>query len=281
MNSINQSLAGRTALLKLLPFSLTELGGIKKEHITDEYILQGFYPGLHDRKIECSTFYKNYFETYIERDLRQLINIKDLRLFRKFVKLCAGRIGQIFSANSIANDVGVSVPTINSWLSILEASYIVFLLEPYHASIGKRLIKSPKLYFYDTGLASWLMGIETLVQMERDPLRGSLFENMVIMEMIKARYNSGKDHNLYFYRDSNGNEVDALLISGSIIVPVEIKSASTFNSEFLKGINYIHRILPDSTGPGYIVYSGEAEQTGEFFSLINFRNCSKIVYQKG
>ncbi len=277
MNSINQSLAGRTALLKLLPFSLTETGSIKKKYTADEYLLNGFYPGLYDKKIECSTFYKNYFETYIERDLRQIINIKDLRLFRKFVKLCAGRIGQIFSASSIANDVGVSVPTINSWLSILEASYIVFLLEPYHASIGKRLVKSPKIYFYDTGLASWLLGIETTVQMERDPLRGNLFENMVIMDMVKARYNSGKDHNIYFYRDSNGNEVDILFISGGTIVPVEIKSAATFNSEFLKGIKYIQRILPESEGKGHIVYSGDTEQSGELFNLVNFRRCSEIV----
>ncbi len=279
MEGINQSLAGRTAILKLLPFTITELSRMKKKQNTDQLLLQGFYPGVHDNKQDPGIAYKNYFETYIERDLRQMISIKDLRLFRKFVKLCAGRIGQVFSANSLANDVGVSVPTVQSWLSILEASFIVLLLEPFYKNIGKRLIKSPKLYFYDTGLASYLLGIETETQMQRDPLRGSLFENMVIMELVKKRYNQGLDHNLNFFRDSNGNEVDLLYRSGNSYIPVEIKAAETFNREFLKGIDYFQKILPDETAHGYIVYAGQTEKrTGDFF-LMNYKNAGSIINQ--
>jgi hypothetical protein len=276
-NSISQSLAGRTGLLKLLPFSIQELKKINKEQSAETYILKGMYPGLYDRKIDHTVFYKNYFETYIERDLRQLIMVKDLRLFRKFVRLSAGRIGQLFSASSMANDVGVSVPTITSWLSILETSFVAFLLEPYFVSTGKRLIKSPKLYFYDTGLASYLLGIETEEQIERDPLKGNLFENFVIMELVKSRYNAGLDHNLNFYRDSNGNEVDVLYSEKGRMVPVEIKSAETFTGDFLKGLNYIHKVFPDKADGGYLVYSGKMEQEIAPFNLINFINTPVIV----
>jgi len=277
MEGINQSLAGRTAILRLLPFTIAELRRIKKKQNTDQFLIHGFYPGVHDKKQEPNIAYKNYFETYIERDLRQMITIKDLRLFRKFVKLCAGRIGQVFSASGLANDVGVSVPTVQSWLSILEASFIVLLLEPFYKNIGKRLIKSPKLYFYDTGLASYLLGIETESQMARDPLRGNLFENMVIMELVKKRYNQGLDHNLNFFRDSNGNEVDLLYRSGNNYIPVEIKAAETFNMEFLKGINYIRKILPDETAKGYIVYAGQTEKPSGDFILINYKNTCSII----
>lgn len=279
-NSISQSLAGRTGLLKLLPFSIQELKKINNEQSAETYILKGMYPGLYDRKIDHTVFYKNYFETYIERDLRQLIMVRDLRLFRKFVRLSAGRIGQLFSASSIANDVGVSVPTINSWLSILETSFVAFLLEPYYVSTGKRLIKSPKLYFYDTGLASYLLGIETPEQMERDPLKGNLFENFVIMELVKSRYNAGLDHNLNFYRDSNGNEVDILYTEKGHMIPVEIKSADTFTADFFKGLSFIHKVFPDKADGGYLVYSGNIQQEVAPFNLINFINTSKIVCKK-
>lgn len=276
-NSINQSLAGRTAILKLLPFSLNELRQIDTPRTTDGYLLSGFYPGIHDKKLNPTIACRNYFETYIERDLRQIINIKDLRLFRKFVRLCAGRIGQIFKLSSLANETGVSVPTINSWISVLEASFIIFLLEPWYANIGKRLIKSPKLYFYDTGLAAYLLGIETENQMERDPLRGNLFENMVIMELVKSRLNQGLDPNIYFYRDNNGNEVDIIYKTGRRLIPVEIKSAETFRNDFIKGLNYMKKIMPDQTDPGYVVYAGSQEQEGGNFGLINYEKAATIV----
>ena len=276
-NAISQSLAGRTAILTLLPFSFSELDKIKKRFSVDEYLQHGFYPGIHDRKLEPVTAYKNYFETYIQRDLRQIVNIKDLRTFQKFVRLCAGRIGQLYSASSLSNDLGVSVPTINSWVSILAASYIIFLLEPFHENIGKRLIKSPKLYFYDVGLASYLLGIETVSQMQRDPLRGNLFENMVIGELMKKRFNQGLDHNLFFYRDSNGNEVDVLYKQANRFTSVEIKAASTYNGDFLKGIVKLRRQLKNLDPEAYLVYSGEQEMEVEGIQLFNFKNTERII----
>ncbi len=273
---ITQTLAGRTAILKLLPFTIKELQKLSENTAIDKLLLNGFYPRIHDQNLNPTKAYKNYYETYIQRDLRQLINIKNLRLFKKFVKLCAGRIGNIFIASNLSNEVGVSVPTIQSWLSILEASYIVFLLEPYYSNIKKRLIKSPKLYFYDTGLAAYLLGIETVTQIQRDPLRGALIENLVLMEMIKKRYNSGLDHNLYFYRDSHNNEIDILYKSADCITPFEIKSADTYNKEFLKNLNYIEKIIPDKIKNKYLVYTGDIEQNIGNVNLINFKNISKV-----
>ena len=276
LDSINQSLAGRTVIFKLMPFSIDELRKLKKRQTLNECLLQGFYPGIHDKKIEPLIAYKNYFETYIERDLRQIVNIKDLRLFRKFVKLCAGRIGQIVSAASLANDTGVSVPTINSWLSTLEASYIILLLEPFYENVGKRLIKSPKIYFYDTGLASYLLGIETENQMERDPLKGSLFENLIVMEIVKHRFNLGLDYNCFFYRDSNGNEVDILYRTEGKFIPIEIKSADTYTNSFLKGLKYFKKIYPEKTGNGFVIYSGKLEKSMGHFTLLNYEHLNKI-----
>jgi len=210
LNSISQSLAGRTALLKLLPFSITE---IKKNYgfsSINELIYKSFYPRIYDQNLDPTLAMRNYFETYIERDLRQLVQIKNLLLFQKFVRLCAGRVGQILNLNSLGNDAGVTHTTAREWLSLLEASYIVFLLEPFYRNVGKRLIKSPKLYFYDVGLASYLLGIENLTHLESHPLRGNLFENLVIAEILKFRFNQGKGNNLNFYRDSTGNEIDVI-----------------------------------------------------------------------
>ena len=276
-NSISQSLAGRTAILTLLPFSFNELDSINSTFSADEYILHGFYPGVHDRKLEPVKAYKNYFETYIQRDLRQIVNIKDLRIFQKFVRLCAGRIGQLYSASGLSNDLGVSVPTVNSWISILEASYVVFLLEPYHENIGKRLIKSPKLYFYDVGLAAYLLGIETVTQMERDPLRGNLFENMVIAELVKKRFNRGLDHNLFFYRDSNGNEVDILFKQANLFFPAEVKAASTFNRDFLRSLLHVRKQRVPLGNDSYIIYSGIQEMKVEGVQLLNFKKCGKVI----
>ena len=213
----------------------------------------------------------DYYETYIERDLRQLTAIKDLSLFQRFVKLCAGRTGQLLNINSLANDTGVSHTTAGNWLSILEASYIVFLLQPYHTNISKRLVKSPKLYFYDVGLASFLINIENESQMSRDPLRGNLFENMVIVEALKYRFNQGKRSNLYFYRDSKGNEVDLLMLSGSDIFPIEVKAGMTINKDFFKGLNHFMRIFSDHVSKGMgLVYGGEQSQERTDISVVPF-----------
>ncbi len=261
-NSINQSLAGRTALVKLLPFDLEEIRSAFP--LPDVYSLmyRGFYPRVWDRGLDPTQALRDYFETYVERDLRQLVAIRDLHLFSRFVRLCAGRTGQLLNLSGLANDTGVSQPTARNWLSLLEASYIIFLLQPYHRNIGKRLIKSPKLYFYDVGLATCLLGMENEQQVARDPLLGSLFENMVIAEVLKHRLHRGRPANLYFYRDSRGNEVDLLLARGTVFFPVEIKAGMTVNRDYFKGLQYIERVFPDSSIPagGAVVYAGKQEQ---------------------
>ena len=277
MERVSQSLAGRSVLVKLLPFSLQELDQMKRDMSLIQYIYHGFYPRIHDKKLNPTEAYRNYFETYIERDLRQMINVKDLRQFRKFVKLCAGRIGQIFVADHLANEVGVSIPTINAWVSILEASFIVFFLEPYYENIGKRLIKSPKLYFTDVGLASYLLGIESGTQVDRDPLWGSLVENLTVCELFKKRFNVGKDSRLYFYRDSNLNEVDVIFQRGRSLTPVEIKAAQTFNQGFLKNIHYFMKLFPNRAKKAYVVYSGRTNQTVGKVKLMNFKQAREIV----
>lgn len=276
---VTQSLAGRTALLRLLPLSIDEIeNGRSRKTSVEQYMLKGFYPRIYDKRLNPTKAYKAYFETYIQRDLRQLIHVKDLRLFRKFVRLCAGRIGGLTVASSLANDVGVSIQTIQSWLSVLEASYIIYFLEPYYENIGKRLIKSPKLYFCDVGLAAYLLGIENKNQIDRDPLRGRLVENLVIMEIVKKRYNQGLDANVFFYRDNHENEVDLIYKSGNSLVPAEVKAASTFHKDFLKGLRYIKKILPHRIKKGYVIYTGTREQeAGEGFELINFKKARHVV----
>lgn len=260
-NTINQSLAGRTALVRLLPFSMEEVRTAVSLPDADTLIYRGFYPRIWDKQLNPVQALGDYFETYIERDLRQLISIKDLNLFQRFMKLCAGRTGQLLNVNSLANDTGISHTTARSWISILEASYIIFLLQPYHRNVSKRLVKSPKLYFYDVGLAAYLLGIENALHVSRDPLRGSLFENMVIVELLKHRFNQGRRSNLYFYRDSKGNEVDLLLVNGSEIFPIEIKAGMTITREYFKGLRHIAKVFPNGIPNGSgLVYAGDEKQ---------------------
>lgn len=267
--TINQSLAGRTALVKLLPFALDEIqSGFSLPDI-DELLYHGFYPRIWDQGLDPTQALGDYYETYVERDLRQLITIKDLNLFQRFIKLCAGRIGQLMNISSLANDSGVSHTTVSNWLSILESSYIIFLLQPYHANISKRLVKSPKLYFYDVGLASFLLGIENKAQLSRDPLRGHLFENMVIAEALKFRFNRGKRSNIHFFRDSKGNEVDLVLTNGSDLFPIEIKSGMTLTRDYFKGLNYFKALfenhMPNGSG---LVYCGSEHQKRSDVSVV-------------
>ncbi len=276
LNDLTQSLAGRTAVMKLLPFSINEVGRYVESFRSDDFLYYGFYPGIYKNSIEPHIAYRMYYETYLQRDLRQLVNIKDLNLFQKFVRLCAGRVGHVFNASNLANETGVSVPTIKSWISILQASYIIMLLQPYYENINKRLVKTPKLYFYDVGLAAYLLGIENPKQMVRDPLRGALFENMMIMEMVKKRYNMGLDHNLYFFRDNHQNEVDIVYKKANMFIPVEIKSAQTFNMYFLKGLEYFSNLFPNRIETGYVVYDSEMEQHIHDFEIINFCHVDKI-----
>lgn len=259
-NSINQSLAGRTALLKLLPLSIEELTQAGKQLSVDQLILNGFYPRIHNQGLNPTRVMGDYMETYVERDIRQLVSIKNLGLFEKFVRLCAGRVGQVLNLQSLGNDVGVSHSTAREWITLLEASYIVFLLRPWYRNVSKRLIKSPKLYFYDVGLASYLLGLETEGHVSRDPLRGNLFENLVVVDALKYRYNRGGKNNLSFYRDSNGNEVDLVLEIGPDLFPVEIKSATTIAPDFFKGLNAFSKVIPAAPLSRGLIYGGTEQQ---------------------
>lgn len=278
--AITQSLAGRTALFTLLPLSIEEL--IKSSNnynnfSANNYMLKGFFPKLYTQEMDTYSYYKNYVNTYIERDVRKIVNVKDLNLFQNFLFLLAGRIGQIINYSNLSNELGVSNHTIKQWLSVLEASFITFKLQPYFENIGKRVIKSPKIYFTDPGLACYLLGIEKDIQLIRDPLKGNLFENLVILEIVKARYNSGKEHKLYFYRDSHNNEVDVIFKSANEIIPIEIKSSKTFNLNFLKGLKYLDSFLNNKISKGYIIYSGEEKHTIGKFKPINFIKTSKLI----
>ena len=269
-----QSLAGRVAILKLLPLTIGEISNLGRGFKTDDYLVNGFYPGIYSEGLNPVKAYRNYYETYVGRDIRQLLQIKDLIYFQRFVKLCAGRVGQLFNASSLANEVGVSSMTIHSWLSALQATFIVFLVEPWSANLRKRMVKTPKLYFYDVGLVSYLLGIENISHVETHPLRGALFENMVILELLKKRFNAGLDNNLYFYRDNHGNEVDVLQESGYQLNLFEIKSGQTFTSHFLKGLDYLRKLIPDRIYSSNLVYSGEQDMTINGHKILNYRNLS-------
>ena len=274
--AITQSLAGRTGILNLLPLSIKELKAAKINLDTvEEYIFTGFLPRIFDQHQRPSTAYANYYQTYIERDVRQIIQLKDASLFDKFMRLLAGRVGQLMNYQSLASDTGVDAKTIKEWLSILEASFVIFKLSPYFENFGKRVTKSPKYCFMDTGLLCYLLGIEKPEQVTRDPLVGQLFENLIVLEAIKARYNQGKIPNLYFYRDSHGNEIDLLYASGRDLVGIEIKSASTFTSHFKKMLlrfSEKQQTLKNS----YVVYNGEQRKFSDGIEAINFRKTHSI-----
>ena len=274
--AVSQSLAGRTAILNLLPFSIAEL---TNESISfdsfESYCYQGFLPRIYDQSLRPTTAYSNYYQTYVERDVRLLINLKDLSLFEKLLKLLAGRVGQIINFNSLSNDIGVDLKTIKNWISILEASYIIFKLSPYFENFGKRVIKSPKYYFTDVGLLSYILGIREPGQITRDPLVGHIFENMVVIECLKSRYNQGKMADLYFYRDSNGNEVDIIFQDGRELVAIEIKSASTYSSTQLKGLKNFKR-LTNNVKSSYLIYSGKPIDLSDDISVIHYKQTVDI-----
>lgn len=255
--AVSQTLAGRTALLTLLPFSLPELFKYKKKWEAYEIIVKGAFPRLHQENLSVARFYNGYVQTYVERDVRTLLNVKDLNLFQRFLTLLAGRVGQVINYTSLGNDIGLSVPSVKSWISILKASFIMFELQPFFENINKRVIKSPKIYFTDTGLVSHLLGIETVNQAKRDPLRGGLYENLIILEILKSLYNQGKRPDLFFYRDTHGNEVDLIIKQQRQLIPIEIKSAATFNKDFLKGILKFRELAKDRCRQGYVLYNGK------------------------
>lgn len=263
MTQVSQSLAGRTALLRLLPFTLAEA---RRAHAPGEtldlaqILLTGFYPRIHDRRLNPTQALADYFATYVERDLRQLVAVHDLQRFERFVRLCAGRTGQLLNLSSLGNDAGVSHVTARAWIDLLQTSFIVHLLPPWFANSGKRLIKTPKLYFHDVGLASWLLGLRTPDQVRRDPLWGSLFENFIVMEALKDRFNVGESGDMYFYRDSEGNEVDLLLPVGSQLHAIEIKAGATVNPDYFKGLRTFAAHHPRALAGGGVIYGGDAGQ---------------------
>ena len=257
MESVNQSLAGRTAILKLLTFSGREMkeGGVLQDTINKQ-IYYGAYPRLYDKGLTPDQFYPYYIQTYVERDVRQLKNIGDLSRFTRFIKLCAGRIGQLLNLSSLAVECGISVPTATSWLSVLEASYICYLLRPDWNNFAKRLVKSPKLYFYDTGLACSLLDIKSPDQLDLHFSRGALFENFVINEFIKKAWNEGRETDLRFWRDNQGNEVDLLVYDGDKPLAYEIKSGETFQPSFFKGLTKWAAITGTDINRLHVIYGG-------------------------
>jgi uncharacterized protein len=263
MTQVSQSLAGRTAILRLLPFTLAEArraqGRLASTHF-GEILRTGFYPRIYDQNLNPSKTLADYFATYVERDLRQLTAVHDLQQFERFVRLCAGRTGQLLNLQSLGNDAGISASTARSWMNLLQTSYIVCLLPPWFTNTSKRLVKSPKLYFYDVGLASWLLGLQTSEQVTRDPLLGGLFENFIIMEALKDRLNAGESAQMYFYRDSEGNEVDLLLPHGGKLHAIEIKVGATVNSDYFKGLKSFAKQFPLILSGGGVVYGGAQNQ---------------------
>ena len=272
MHHISQSLAGRAALFTLLPLSLSELQD-KRAADTDTLMLNGGFPAVWSKQTPAYDLCRNYYNTYIERDVRRLINVKDSSKFQTFLRLCAGRTGCEFNASALSNEIGISVPTINEWLSVLEASYVLFRLFPFFRNIGKRLIKTPKIYFYDTGMVCYLTGIENERQLALHPIRGAVFENLAVLEFLKKRFNTGKDANLYFYRDQSQREVDILQEFGNQYHAYEVKSAKVFNSVFLDNLKYIKaQIGNDSIVKTQVIYDGETDINSPENGMINIRN---------
>ncbi len=271
MSHVSQSLAGRTAMLRLLPFSLAEIAKIHPVPELPAALLTGFYPRIHDRNLDPSQALGDYFATYVERDLRQLAAVHDLQRFERFVRLCAGRIGQLVNLTSLGNDAGVSHATARAWLDLLQTSYIVHVMPPWFTNTSKRLVKSPKLYFHDVGLACWLLGLRTPEQVARDPLFGSLFENFVVVEALKFRFNRGETAEMYFYRDATGNEVDLLLPSGRRLRAVEIKAGATVNPDYFRGLAGFSAQFPDALEGGSVVYGGETAQMRSDWPVIPWR----------
>jgi predicted AAA+ superfamily ATPase len=272
MESISQSLAGRAAILKLPPFSINEITSFNASYTTDELLYQGFYPAIYSENRNPTKTYDYYYQTYIERDVRQLINIKDLHVFQRFIRLCAGRVGQLVNFEQLASEAGTSAKTIKSWISVLEASYLIYLLPPFFENLNKRVVKSHKLYFYDVGLASYLLGIEEVMHLQNHPLRGSLFENLILSEYLKSRFNNGKSANVFFYRDNHQNEVDMVLQAGNLITLIEIKSAKTYHPSFSKNLDWLEGKIGKKDINKVVLYDGIQEWKSNNFLATNFRN---------
>ena len=277
MKNLSESLAGRAGVFELLPMSIQEVTGKVDLDNLNQILYNGLYPSICAKKNIAKFFYPSYVRTYLEKDVRELLQIKDQIRFTKFLKLCAARIGSLFNASELGAEVGVSSKTISHWLSVLQASYLITLLPPYYENIPKRLVKSPKLYFNDPGLACYLLDIESPQQLDRDKMRGAIFENMIIMEAIKHRYNMGLEGGVFFYRDSNQNEVDLLIKQEGELTAIEVKSSMTYSSSFEKALTQIEGWIKTPISKKAIVYSGDFENTSGNINLINYRHISSIL----
>ena len=277
LRKVAQSLAGRTAVFELLPLSYSEIRDRAEDKPLDDLLFEGFYPAIYAEHNIPKFLYPSYIKTYLDKDVRDLLQIKDMMQFHTFIRLCAGRIGSLFKVSELANEIGVSSHTITSWLSVLQASYIVTLLPSYFENSRKRLTKTPKLYFTDTGLACHLLGIESVQQLARDKMRGALFENFIVMEAMKRRYNQGKESNLYFYRDSHQNEIDLILKSSSGLYGIEIKSAMTYHADFEKALKQMDGWINEPVLGKAVVYAGSLENTVGDIKLLNYAHLREML----
>ncbi|MBR2912028.1 MAG: ATP-binding protein [Lentisphaeria bacterium] len=277
-SEISQSLAGRTGILQLLPLSMAELAAANHTLDRDALIHRGFLPKLYALPAaKAELEYSNYFATYVERDVKLLINLHHQHEFEVFVRLLAGRVGQLLNLNSLSDDIGVSAKTLKEWLNILEASFIIFRLPPYFENFGKRLVKTPKIYFTEVGLAAWLIGIKSADMVSRDPLIGNLFENMVIVEALKSRLNAGNTPDMYFFRDQRGFEIDMLIAANRKLYPYEIKSARTWSTDFANNLkSFVGR--DSKIEPGTVIYAGDLKRSGNP-AVINFADTHQTIPQ--
>jgi len=276
MEKISQSLAGRVGIVTLLPFSIEEIIKYNKNIELEELIYKGFYPRIYDQNIRPISFYKTYLSTYIEKDARMIKNITDYDTFYKFIRIMAGRSGQILNTVTISDECGISHNTVKDWVSVLETSYIIFKLHPFYKNYKKRLIKSPKIYFYDTGLACYLLGIKNIENLNTHYLKGNIFETFIVSDFIKNNFNKGEDKNFYFWRDSHKKEIDLLIENGAIIKAIEIKSGRTIKNSFFDGLKYWNDLSKNNPENSYLIYSGDANYQKHLINIISWKKIFKI-----
>ncbi len=283
VESITQSLAGRVAMLTLLPFSLAELQAAGcAPACVDDLLSRGLFPPIYDRPVEPALWLQEYIATYLERDVRQILNIQNLSVFQRFVQLCAGRVGQLLNVSSLAADAGINRVTAESWLSVLQASHLVFLVRPWFANVNKRMIKAPKIYFCDPGLAAWFLGVRQPGHLAAHPQRGALFENWVMTELLKAQTNLGRKPSLHFLRDQTGNEVDAVIETApGVLHAVEIKSGETIASDFFAGLDYWRTHLPKATLTSWLIHGGLAKQDRKDVRVLPWNDIAPLLKQLG
>ncbi|MBR2631588.1 MAG: ATP-binding protein [Bacteroidaceae bacterium] len=277
LHGLSESLPGRAGVYELQPMTYDETYTTAEEKTLEQFLYDGLYPAICANKNKSKFFYPSYVKTYLERDVRDLLKIKDQMLFVKFMKMCAARIGSVFNASDLSAQLGVDSKTVSHWLSVLQASYLITLLPPYYENISKRLVKSPKLYFNDTGLACYLLDIETPRQLEHDKMRGAIFENFVVMEVIKHRYNQGLEGGVYFYRDSNQNEVDILLKQEGEITAIEVKSSMTYNVSFEKTLARLSEWIKTSITNKIVVYAGDFENNKGDVQILRYNHLAAFL----